>query len=48
MFLSETEDLFRLGDYGTVVIDAQYFTKEEIAAAKAEIKADKAKAKQAE
>ena len=32
VFLSETEDLFRLGDYGTVVIDAQYFTKEEIAA----------------
>ena len=32
VFLSETEDLARLGDYGTVVIDAQYFTKEEIAA----------------
>ncbi len=32
VFLSETEDLFRLGNYGTVVIDAQYFTKEEIAA----------------
>ena len=32
VFLSVTEDLPSLGAYETVVIDAQYFTKEEIGA----------------
>ena len=30
VFLSETEDLSRLGEYETVVVDAQFFPKEEI------------------
>ena len=30
VFLSETEDLERLGAYDTIVIDAQFFTKEQI------------------
>lgn len=36
VFLSEIKNLSRLGDYETVVIDAQYFSKEEIDAFKSE------------
>ena len=35
VFLSVTEDIESLGDFGTVVIDAQYFSKEEIDAFRA-------------